>query len=87
MPETRVTIKDIQKIKVTGQVVEEKLEGQDDPIKKYVTTVTFQFEGLPGRLDPVITALVADCPVNIVMGSPQCNLGDAFMETSNKDRD
>lgn len=62
MPETKVVIQDIQKIKLTSQVVEETLEGQDDPVKKYMTTVSFQFEGLPGRFDPVITALVADWP-------------------------
>ena len=78
MPETKVQIRDIQKIKLSSQIVEETLEGQDDPVKKYMTTVSFQFEGLPGQFDPVIAAMVADCPINVVFGSPQANLGEAF---------
>ena len=85
MPETKVQIKDIQKLKVKGEIVEEKLEGEDDPVKRLVTTVTFQYEGLPGALDPIQVALAADCPVNIVLGSPQANLGDVFMETSKQE--
>jgi hypothetical protein len=83
MAETNVKIKQIEKLKVSGQVVEEK-DSEGEVIKRYMTTVTFQFEGLPGELDPVIVALTSDYQVDVSFGSPQTNLGADFMRKENR---
>ena len=83
--ETRMTIRNIQKLKVTGQMVEEadpNIEGET--IRKNMTTVSFQFEGLPGMLDSAIVALTAEIPVDVIIGSSQANLGAEFMSLKNK---
>lgn len=85
MSETTVELKKIEKLKITGQIVEIKLPGESgesaETIKKYITTVTFSYDGLPGSMDAVITALAADCEVNVIFLSPQYNLGDEFMRS------
>ena len=83
MAETNVNIKQIEKLKVSGQVVEEK-DSEGEVIKRYMTTVAFQFEGLPGELDPVIVALTSDYQVGVSFGSPQTNLGADFMRKENR---
>ena len=69
--EVKVIIKDIENLKTSTAVKEEKDKDGDVIARRLVTKVQFECEVAPGRLSDVHHLLASETPVHVVIGSPQ----------------
>ena len=66
-----VKIEEIDKLKITSEVVEVKVPGDDLPVKELRTKVQFEYIGGPGKMSPMLHALAAEHNVAVSFASPQ----------------
>jgi hypothetical protein len=69
--ENKVEIEAIQDLQVKSKVEEVKLPGDDEPSKMLFTTVSFKYEGGPGKLNSLLYAMASDHRVDAIFNSPQ----------------
>lgn len=82
MPEIKVIVPNIDKLKVQSSIVEEKVQQDGETFieKKVVTAVSFQYEGTARHFDQVLMAMANKTEVHFLFGSPQAIMALAEQE-------
>ena len=76
-------VQEIEKLDVHAQVKDVKVSGEEETQRVLVTKVSFEYEGLPGVFDDMLTTQANGHRIDVAFSSPQAMLDDLRQRREN----